>query len=287
MNSFEEIRSLQNLPEQLEVLASGRVAATLSKRVRMGRYVLSLLVIAWAVWMNLMKIDVGSMIAVVSFGWLLASRLFMVPWEKSLRRESAALVDEFERTVLGITDDAILVSVRPCALRRLDLLRRVRSNHYINKTLRDWFRVGTESSEGSAAGDCLLYSARFGWRLAREWRAWVTTLWLVLVAGGVIVALARSITLADALVIVAMPLTPLILDVVESAELQRIGVQMRNSAVTAMSVVGGHVGGGDESLRDFQRAAFEWRTETVGVPDAFYRLRRASLEAELRSDIFV
>lgn len=279
MNSLKDIRRLQNLPASQEILAAGRVSATLSKRVRSFRFITSGLLAVVAVFGPLIATGLATSVAVISLVWVLLSRILLSPWEMALRRESAGIIDEFERLVLGVSADPVIARSRPSRFRILELLRRARedSRRY---ALVDWFRVSDCLSDDSAAVGCLLYSARFGWRLAREWRVFVTVLWCGLVLGSIVLALVRNATLAESLVAIAIPLSPLILDLVESASLQRASIRMRESVVVSIDEMLGQGSVGDQLLRDVQRAAYEWRTQTVGVPDFFYRWRRDALESE-------
>lgn len=279
MHSLGDIRRLQNLPASQEILAAGRVSATLSKRVRGFRFITSGLIAGLAVFGPLIPMGLATSIAVISLGWVLLSRILLSPWEAALRRESAGMIDEFERLVLGISADSVIAGSRPSRFRVLELLRRARedSQRYV---LVDWFRVSDGLSDDLAAIGCLLYSARFGWRLAREWRVFVTTLWCGLVLGSIVLGLARNATLAESLVAIAIPLSPLILDLVESAALHKASARMRESVVVAIDEMLGEGSVGDQLLRDVLRAAYEWRTQTVGVPDFFYRWRRSALESE-------
>lgn len=279
MNSLEDIRRLQNLPASQELLAAGRVSATLSKRVRSFRFITSGLIAVVAIFGPIIATGLATSVAVISLGWVLLSRILLSPWEMALRRESAGMLDEFERLVLGVSNDPVITRSRPGRFRVLELLRKARedSRRY---ALVDWFRVNDRSSDELAAVGCVLYSARFGWRLAREWRVVVTVLWCGLVLGSIALALGRDATLEDSLVAIAIPLAPLILDLVESAALHRASVRMRESVVVSIDEMLGEGSVGDQLLRDVQRAAYEWRTQTVGVPDFFYRWRRDALESE-------
>lgn len=282
---FAQITQRQDQPEHLQRLLAYSRCYQVAHRWRRAR-ALGTFVLAGAGPMLALLIPATSdLVAAVSAGWLVLGRTLLTWMEQRSTREAARVHELYDANLFRLPWNGALVGRRPAPDDVAAAARHVKDD----PKYRNWYSIDLGSTPWPA--DVLLCQRQSVVWSRRDHRAYGTT---VLIAGvswfliGLVVALARDLSLADYLIKIFLPSAPAFLDSLDLARSHWHHAAARHLLEDKIHDLWQAYSSHPGSLtildcREIQDSAYLLRRDGPRVPSLFYKLRRATSEASTKA----
>jgi len=217
-------------------------------------------------------------LAAVSAGWLVLGRTILTWLEQRSTLQAVRVQELYDTKLFRLPWNAALAGRPPVPDDVAAAARHIKND----ARYRDWY--GIDLGDTPWPGDVLLCQRQSMVWSRRDHRAYGPTILLVGVAwfiAGVVLALARDLTLAEYLIKVFLPSSPAFLDSAELARWHWLHAAARERVENDIhDLWAAHrtdpAGLPVPECRKVQDAAFLLRRDGPRVPDLFYRLRHAT-----------
>ncbi len=282
----EEMQGTQNGDPALQLLVAQRLTYTKAKRYLIARLVGMLLIavvapIAGAIWSN-----VAVLCGAAAGLWIFAGRTTLTTRQLNLIDQAAALQEKFDALVFAMPDRAEREHMP--SLEDIDKLvgsrTEVKRSAQVEK-LRDWYPFTPGSDPCTSVAACQRANVSYSDSLLRT----TARIWRLCVLAWAVVALALSLALhasvADLLLIVALPLLPAFLDIVEFTRNYDSASHSRRTTAGEIEdvIVRGRATPSASQLLVWQERIYELRRTTPLVPDVVYWLHRKKNERAMNT----
>jgi hypothetical protein len=227
----------------------------------------------------------SELVAAISAGWLVLGRTVLGWLEQRSTLEAARVQELYDTNLFHLPWNAALVGRRPAPD---DVAAAAR--HITDDTrYRNWYSIDLGDTPWPA--DVLLCQRQSAVWSRRDHRAYGTTVLLAGVAWflvGLVVALARDLSLADYLIKIFLPSAPAFLDSLDLARLHWHHAAARQQVEHKIDDLWQAHTSRPGSLtvtdcREIQDSAYLLRRDGPRVPGIFYKLRRETSEASTKA----
>lgn len=225
------------------------------------------------------------LVAAISAGWLVLGRTLLTWMEQRITLEAVRVQEWYDTTLFHLPWNTALVGRRPSPDDVAAAARRIkdRSDYH------NWYSIDLGNTPWPA--DVLLCQRQSMVWSRQDHRAFGTTIlitgvsWFVV---GLIIALVRDLSLADYLVKIFLPSAPAFLDSVELARLHWQHAARRQQVEHKIDDLWQTYVSQPETLtitacREVQNSAYLLRRDGPRVPQLFYKLRKATSEANTKA----
>lgn len=273
----KSIAEMQDLEENLRLLAAANGLYSRAKRIQLFGSTLSILLAFLAVILLYVSQTAGTWLGAVAGGWILLSRLVFQPWRDRKKLEGARAQEAFDCGVFNLNWNLSLA-------KRLSLeeIRNASKNKDI-ETFRAWYPQEITRSWPNSVLICQRSNAVWARRQNSLYAIFLALMTLVMAAAGMALCLHRGEMLSIYLVAVFLPSLPSLLDFLDLARShfreakdrealeERIDGQLSNSSAVSA-----------ESLRQNQDGIFLLRSKAPLVPGWFYKRLASGFEKDMR-----
>jgi hypothetical protein len=279
------ITQRQDEPEHLQRLLAYSRYYQVAHRWRRARAIGTFVLAAAGPMLALFIPATSELVAAISAGWLVLGRTLLTWMEQRTTLEAARVQELYDTSLFHLPWNAALVGRRPVPD---DVAAAAR---YLKKNARyyNWYSIDLGDTQWPA--DVLLCQRQSAVWSRRDHRAYGTT---VLVAGvswfliGLAIALVRDLSLADYLIKIFLPSAPAFLDSLDLARLHWHHAAARHLLEDKIHDLWQAYRSQPEGLtiadcREIQDSAYLLRRDGPRVPNLFYKLRRATLDASTRA----
>ena len=227
----------------------------------------------------------SEIVAAISAGWLVLGRTLLTWMEQRSTLDAVRVHELYDTKLFHLPWNAALVGRSPVPDDVAAAARHIKDD----TDYRDWYSIDLGGTPWPA--DVLLCQRQSMVWSRRDHRAYGTT---VLIAGvswfviGLVVALARDLSLADYLIKIFLPSAPAFLDSLDLARLHWHHATARQQVENKIhdlwqAYVSQPAGLTITDCREIQDSAYLLRRDGPRVPNIFYKLRRATSEASTKA----
>ena len=222
----------------------------------------------------------GPLLGAVAGVWVFASRLIFDPIKKAYQLKGATAQEMFDCDVLGLPWNASLT--RRLADEDIRSASKAATDPGTLERHKRWYPTDTDLSWPASVLTCQRSNAVWGRRQHRSYG------WLLVVAAGlwilagIVLALVRSVSLAEYLTTVALPSLPAVLDATELAKKHFEAAANRQSLEDQLSPMLSSKDVEVADLREIQDQVFGLRRDAPPVAGWFYRVIRSNYESDMR-----
>jgi hypothetical protein len=229
--------------------------------------------------------DAAVPVAAVASVWYFLNHVVFRQLERAAATKGATVQEQFDTTIFGMPTIAVRdPRVSPEDIARAAGGRNERQQDYAIQKLRDWYPI----QDGATGRVAIAIAQRGNVAYTRRLLAWNAAIWLSVLAAWTVVAFAialwREFTLAEFLLVLAIPLLPPLVDAWEDFVNVRSAGRERDALAAEIQDAVQADGGvpiKPEQLVAWQSQLFALRRDAPIVPDWLYKLLRKRNEAEM------
>jgi hypothetical protein len=283
MNAGKSIGERQVLTGNLERLSAQRRFYSRAKTVRGGSVLIASLLALLSPVVALYWPQASSGISLVAFMWAIIELVLFDGFEERNRHLGALVQEDFDTRVLDLPWNAS-IGVRPPA----EEIVAAGKEGSTAPSLKDWYADVSVLPHGLAVLACQRSCVTWDRRSRGMYKFLLVGVALLLVFGGISLALYREMKLSEFLLTLALPVLPAVQHAIKTfkahsragAAQERLLDELSAAWDTALA------GGGGvpvEQLRRVQDQLFQLRREQPPIPDGVYWLLRSQFESTMRS----
>ncbi len=278
------ISKAQNLPENIDLLVAQRRLYSDAKRARGFRTVGSLIAAIPLPILGVMVSSSQSLVTVMGGLWLLAALVLMLVFVRGKTSDGTRVLEEFDVRVFSLPWNERIAGKRVISELVTNAMRRSRVDH---SQLRDWYPpIVGEVPWPLSVLVCQRAAVVWDWRLRRAygWLILVSTLGLFFAS--VLVALLMQYTVAQWLLVLALPMASAFTGGTQTA-FSNLGDAAQQSEMHDRldedwrRALREHISLTSEESRQHQDCRFMHRLVASPIPDWWYRALRGRYETDM------
>jgi hypothetical protein len=279
------ISQRQDEPQHLNRLLAYSHDYQVAHRWRRARALGTFVLAAVGPFVSLFIPATTDLVAAISAGWLVLGRTVLTGMEQRATLHAARVQELYDTNLFHLPWNAALAGRRPSPDDVAAAARHITDD----RDYRNWYSIDLGNTPWPA--DVLLCQRQSMVWSRQDHRSYSATIltagvsWFVV---GLIIALVRDLSLADYLIKIFLPSAPAFLDTVELARLHWQHANARQQAEHKIDDLWQAYTAQPEQLavsdcREIQDAAYLLRRDGPRVPHLFYKLRRATSEANTKA----
>lgn len=279
------ISQRQDEPQHLNRLLAYSHHYQVAHRWRRARALGTLVLAAVGPFISLFIPTTADMVAAISAGWLVLGRTFLSWMEQRATLHAVRVQELYDTRLFHLPWNTALAGRQPSPDDVADAARHITND----RNYRNWYSIDLGTTPWPA--DVLLCQRQSMVWSRQDHRAYSATLLTVGVSWffvGLAIALIRDLSLADYLIKIFLPSAPAFLDTVELVRKHWRHADARQQVEHKINDLWQAYASRPSRLpvddcREVQDAAFMLRRDGPRVPHLFYKLRRATSEANTKA----
>ena len=215
----------------------------------------------------------ATLLAAIAAGWIFLSRAVLTPFARRERRLGARFQDKYDSLVLGTPACSV-----PAFGVVDEAAAKNRTSGLALERYKNWYSIPEGTGWPASVQVAQLINSAWGARQHRSYAVFIVVVAILLAAGLLLLSLLMQLRLDEFLIQLALPSLPLLLDLLDQAQVHFETSRRRQALVNYLQQA---APGDDASIVSAQEQLFGLRATMPHVPGWYYRLQLSSYRRDI------